>query len=126
MTRRMLGTFLGLGLGLAPLQPLLAQQAVTTIPQARSTLNASGSITSTGPFQLVIAKSANRANCTVQNTNASNVVYVFFGPIASATQATSVKLAAGQAVSCAAGGVTLADDVSVSGTSGDTFYAGSQ
>jgi hypothetical protein len=53
-------------------------------------------------------------------------MYVYFGAIASATKDTSVVLSAGQAVNCTVGGITLQDQVSITGTMGDTFYAAQQ
>jgi hypothetical protein len=98
-----------------------AQQPVVEYPNLRSTLNASGAITATGVFQSVFASGqTNRTACTIQNNGAANQ-WVFFGPIASATAATSVLLIPGMAVSCNGPGVTLNDQVSITGTIGDTF-----
>ena len=53
-------------------------------------------------------------------------MYVFFGPLADASTAASVKLAAGQAVSCNNGPVTLIDEVSITGTATEAFFAAHQ
>jgi hypothetical protein len=87
--------------------------------------NASSTITGTGTFQSLWASNALRNGCTVQN-NGSHTMYVFFGPIASATEGLSVELAAGQSVNCQFGGLVLQDQVSITGTSGDAFYANQQ
>lgn len=106
-----------------------AQTPVVTMPLAVNTSNASSTIAVTNTFQQVWAADTNtrgRSSCTVQNNSASNAMYVFFGAIASATTSNSVKLAAGQAVTCSVNGVILKDQVSITGTSGDAFYAAQQ
>jgi len=105
-----------------------AQSPVITQPYSVQTTNASGTIAATNTFQSIWTQSSNtrgRAGCTVQN-NGTNSMYVYFGPIASATTGASVKLAAGQSVSCNNGGITLKDQVSITGTSGEAFYAAQQ
>lgn len=51
-------------------------------------------------------------------------MYVYFGLISGATTAASAQLSAGQAISCAINGVQ--DAISITGTSGDTFFANFQ
>lgn len=87
--------------------------------------NASTTIQSGGTYQSLWAANNNRRGCTVQN-NGSHTMYVFFGPIASATHALSVQLSAGQSVNCQYGGITLQDQVSIDGTTSDAFYAAQQ
>lgn len=123
-----LSAIVGLSLGVLFSTSALSQSPVTTQPRGVTTLNSSSSIAVTNTFQSVFAESTNtpgRLNCTVQNTG-SNDMYVFFGPIASATIAKSVKLASGQSVTCSIFGIVLKDQVSVTGTMGDTFYAAQQ
>lgn len=106
-----------------------AQSPVITQPYGVTTHNDSSTIAVTNTFQSIWTASTNtrgRAGCTVQNNSASAAMYVFFGAIASATTGKSVKLAAGQAVSCNSGGTVLQDQVSITGTSGDAFYAAQQ
>jgi hypothetical protein len=113
--------------------PALAQQPVYTIAAPRNSVNASGTIAVTNTFQQVFAAanvtpggSPARLGCLVQN-NGTHTMYVFFGPIASATLTNSVQLAAGGSVSCSAlSGVVAADQVSITGTSGDTYFAAQQ
>jgi len=103
-----------------------AQNLVVTQPYGVTTQNSSGTIAETNTFQSIWAASSNtrgRAGCTVQNNGAATQ-YVFFGPIADATTPTSIKLIAGASVSCNQGGVVLKDQVSITGTADDTFYAG--
>jgi hypothetical protein len=115
-----------------------AQAPVLTMPFGTQTTNSSSTIAVTNTFQSIwtpppgvagtpgVATNAQgRSACTVQN-NGINTMYVFFGPIASATLAKSIKLAAGQFVQCNVGGAVLQDQVSITGTSGDAFYAAQQ
>ena len=116
-----------------------AQTPVTTQPYGVRTLNASSTITITNTFQSVFAANSTtfpntatgRSSCTIQN-NGANTMWVYFGPIASATKGASFALSAGtssvagQSVNCSVGGVVLQDQVSITGTSGDAFYAAQQ
>jgi hypothetical protein len=116
-----------LGLLLFP-QFALAQSPVITQPYNVTSYNASGTIAVTNTFQSIWTANTSmrgRAGCTVQN-NGTNSMYVYFGPIASATTATSVKLAVGQSVNCNVNGITLQDQVSITGTSGEAYYAAQQ
>lgn len=106
----------------------LAQSPVITQPYRVNSSNNSGTISVTNTFQSIWAKNTStrgRAGCVIQN-NGSNTMWVYFGDIANATKATSVVLAAGQNVSCISGGIVLEDQVSITGTSGDTFFAAQQ
>ena len=108
------------GLTLAAALALLASYASA----GSITTNLSGTIAVTNTFQSVAVQGV-RNGCEVQN-NGTHTMYVFFGPIASATTANSVALAAGQGVGCGAPGVVLSDQISITGTAGDAFYAGVQ
>ena len=50
-------------------------------------------------------------------------MWVYFGPIANASKGASVTLAPGDRVYCSVNDVTLQDQVSITGTSGDAFFA---
>lgn len=113
-----------------------AQEKVITKPYLAETTNVpSGTITATGTFQSIFAASATpnaqggagavRSACTVQN-NGANTMFVYFGPIANATTAKSAQLAPTQSLNCNVGGVVLSDQVSITGTTGDSFYAAQQ
>ena len=78
-----------------------------------------------GAFQSVLAANPNRFGCAVQN-NSAHTIYVFFGVLASATTGKSAVLTPGATAYCNVGPVVLIDQVSVSGTSGDAFYASQQ
>lgn len=123
-----------LGLFLLP-QWALAQTPVITKPYLAASNNGSGTITTTNAFQSVFAASARpqaqggtgpvRSACTVQNKG-TNAMSVYFGPIANADAAHSSQLVAGQSLNCNVGGVVLSDQISITGTSGDAFYATQQ
>lgn len=104
---------------------------VTTAPLATaagSAGNASGAIVGTNTFQTIWTQSTNnrgRAGCTIQNKSANNM-YVYFGTTASALTNTSVTLAPGAAAYCNTGPIVLQDTVSITGTSGDRYYANQQ
>ena len=87
--------------------------------------NSSGSISSTNTFQSIFAANVSRMACTVQNLGTHNMI-VFFGPIASAISPSSVTIGPLQSVQCNSGGIVLQDQVSITGTSGDQFYAAQQ
>ena len=110
-----------------------AQQPVQAGKPGRSNvLNNSSTIAVTNTFQKVFdAAPANastvptRLDCLIQNTG-TNTQYVFFVPTASATLAKSIKLAAGNAISCSTFSITLTSEVAITGTAGETFYAGAE
>jgi len=108
-----------------------AQSAVKTYPLQVNTANASGTVASTNVFQSIWAAvpivngQQGRTSCTVQN-NGTHTMYVFFGAIANATEGASVTLTTGQSVNCSVNNVTLQDQVSITGTSGEAFYAAQQ
>lgn len=117
---RRAGLFAALLAAAVALPPLAAAQI-----KPIASVNVSGTIAVTNTFQSIIARNTNRSGCTVQNTG-TNTMYVFFGPLADATAAKSVKLAAGGAVSCNNGPVTLTDEVSITGTATEAFFAAHQ
>lgn len=94
-----------------------------------TTINLSGSIAVTNTFQSVQVATSTRAGCLIQNNTGSHTEYVFFGPIANATIATAIALPPSTigGVSCGLppGGV-VTDQISITGTSGDAYYAAVQ
>lgn len=107
-----------------------AQAPTVTSPYGTNSTNNSSTITTGvgGAFQQVWAASTadrGRVGCTIQNTG-TNAMYVYFGAIANATTAKAVKITTGQSVSCNVGGIVLKDQVSISGTTTETFYAAQQ
>lgn len=108
------------------LAPVMAFADIVTVQPVSST-NLSGTITTTNTFQSIQSSNNGRHGCTVQNNSATNSMWVFFGPIASATTAKSVALTAGgMAVNCQTPSGVLTDQVSVTGTSGDAYLANFQ
>ena len=126
---------------LVALLPAIAQRGTNTVTPSmtvdgfvtgRSTVNASGAITSGATFQQILPSiipnagnaSTARQSLTIQNdnTNTDNC-WVFLGPIANATEAASILLAPQQAYGRYWPNVP-SDQISITctGTS-DTFYA---
>lgn len=101
-----------------------AALAVTALTNTQ----AGGAVTTHGTFQQALAVNAARNGCTVQNTSA-DTEFVYFGATGSATTANSYKLAAGQSLNCAVGGLGVAtDNVAITSlvTDGATFVTGIQ
>jgi hypothetical protein len=98
---------------------------VTTQPKSVVSYNNSSTIGVTNTFQSIWAVNLSRVACTVQNNGTHNM-WVFFGPIANATENSSVLLQAGQSVSCNSGNIILQDQVSITGTASDVFFAAQQ
>lgn len=110
---------------------LVAQQPVQTwaAPVSVAT-NASNRITATGTFQKIFdatmpTTQVRRTDCVVQNLVTSTLVrpmWVFFGST-TPTTATSLRLDSSQIFHCNTGGAALQDKISITGTSGDEFFA---
>ena len=125
----------GIGLGLlATLVGALAfaQQPVTMFPVPLTTTRASSTISVTNTFQSVFAAatpaagSRGRSACQIVN-NSSTTLWVFVGPIASATTPTALSLAQNGQWDCElAAGAVVQDQISVTGTSGASFFAVAQ
>lgn len=84
--------------------------------------NGSSTVTTTNTFQQIFATNTNRYACTIQN-NGTHTMFVFFGPLASATTGSSLQLAAGAAAYCNNDVTIFNDPVNITGTGGDAFYA---
>lgn len=91
----------------------------------RTTRILSSTVAVTNTFQTIEAANISRCGGTIQN-NGSNTMYVYPGPVASATKAASIVLSPGQSVSLIAPGVVMGDEINITGTAGDAFYAGFQ
>lgn len=93
-------------------------------------INLSGTISVTNTFQSVQIQADGRGGCTIQNGGGTNAMWVFFGPIANATKAKSFILDAthGETISCGIPFLPglITDQISITGTSGDTFTANFQ
>ena len=108
-----------------------AAQTQTVSPFGVRSTNVSGTITTGGTFQSVFlaipaGTTQRRYGCTIQNTS-THTQWVFFGPLASATEAKAYQIAPGQPISCQLNdGTVLQDQVSITGTTSDTFVAAGQ
>ena len=91
---------------------------------AGTTLNASGSITAGNTYQQVFAATPVRNGCMIQNNSAS-AMWVFIGPIASATRDTSYQLPASSLVpfTCSGPSGVQSDQISIDGTTAAKFFA---
>lgn len=106
--------------------PVNATVSASVAVAPLTSTNLSGTVAVTNTFQSIQVSTAGRNGCTVQN-NDTNSMWVFFGAIGSATKAHSIVLAAGQALSCAVGGLgVLTDQISITGTSTGVFFAAVQ
>lgn len=103
---------------------------VTIVPSSGTSGNKSGSITLTNTFQSVFPSAAGRRTCLIQNTGI-NDQYVYVGPIAGATKATSFTIGAAAQAGAGGGwfscqslnGLVVVDQISITGTTADTFVA---
>lgn len=108
--------------------PIFAQTPVVTQPYNVTSYNASGSIGTTNTFQSIFAQNTTnrgRAGCTIQNNGTHNML-VFAGPLANATSTNSTTITPGQPYYCNIGGIVLQDQISITGTQNDTFFAAQQ
>ena len=112
----LLALFAGPAIAADSVQPVYARKQPTT------SLNLSSTIAVTDVFQRIAVQNFDRLSCTVQNTGA-NPMWVFFGPKASATKAGSVVLAVGQSVTCGTNGAMIADEINITGTATENFFA---
>lgn len=110
---------------------LVAALLVSAVPawadfQGVLSNNLSGTVTAGGTFQSLAVQNVGRKGCTIVNPpNATETLFVFLGPIASATTGASVPLAAGASLNCAlTGDGVAADQISVTATTpGHAFTA---
>ena len=103
---------------------LLAPSALAQNPPTKLSTqpNASSTIIGTNSFQPVFAQNGGRGGCTIQN-NGSATMYVFFGPLANATLTNSIQVPATFSLYCNLGPVVLGDQVSITGTATQAYYA---
>lgn len=101
------------------------QSTVRTQPFGARTSVLSGSIAVTDVFQSIQAANTNRLGCFIQNKGTHDM-WVYFGPVASATEDTSAKVPSGSTINCISGGLIVVDQVSITGTSADLFTANFQ
>lgn len=94
-------------------------------PWRAASVTVSAPITSTGVFQSVFSVNLARSGCLIQNKG-THAMWVFFGAITDATEAKGFIVPAGANINCSVGNVVLTDQISITGTSGDTFTAAAQ
>lgn len=105
--------------------PAYAQNPVVTQPYQATISNSSLSIAVTNTFQSVWAANTartGRVDCIIQNNGAASM-YIYFGPIANATTPNSYTLAAAGVFRCANSGVVSKDQISITGTAGQRYFA---
>jgi hypothetical protein len=120
--KRLLLSLIALALGVSL---AYAQSPVYTKPFGANSANSSGTIAVTNTFQSIWAASVattGRSDCIIQNNGAASM-FLYFGPIASATNATSLTLVAGAIFRCGNNGVIIKDQISITGTATQAFFA---
>jgi hypothetical protein len=103
--------------------------ATVVAPSQLGSTPASGTIAVSNTFQSIHVFDSNRSGCLIQNQSSTDQMWVYFGPIASATKGGSFILdsAHGLAISCSVGGTSvLRDQISITGTATDAFAANFQ
>lgn len=106
-----------------------AQNPVVTKAYGVTSSNASSTIAVTNTFQSIWAadtSSTGRSSCAIQNKGAADPMYVYFGAIAGATIGKSIKLVTNAVLNCSVFGAILKDQVSITGTATDAFFAAQQ
>jgi len=78
---------------------------------------------SNSSFSSVLSSNSTRNGCTIQNTG-TDIEYVYFGILASATTSNSFQLSPGQTISCTSGEIVLTDGIGMKGNSGTASYVG--
>jgi hypothetical protein len=106
-----------------------AYGATVVAPSQLGSSNLGSTIAVTDTFQSIQTYNSGRSGCLIQNQSTTNAMWVYFGPVASATKAKSFILdtSHGLQISCSVGGTSvLQDQVSITGTSTDAFAANFQ
>lgn len=99
-----------------------AQTPVVTQTSKFSNANASSTIAVTNTFQSIWSSNSFRNDCIIQNNGAASM-YIYFGPIANATTPNSLSLAANSTFRCANSGIVQSDQISITGTATQKFFA---
>ena len=121
MQRLILGIALALGVAFNA----YGQTPVVTTPSGAIIHNDSTTIITSNTFQSIWSastQSTGRIDCIIQNNGAASM-YIYFGPIANATTPNSLILAAAGIFKCGNNGVITKDQISITGTSGQNFFA---
>lgn len=115
--KRLIALFLLLGVSFAH-----AQTPVFTNTSKFTNSNYSSTISVTNTFQSVLASNLNRNDCIIQNNGAASM-YLYFGALASAITNNSLVLSSGSIFRCSNSGVVLTDQISITGTATQRFFA---
>lgn len=99
-----------------------AQTPVVTQTSKFSNANASSIIAVTNTFQSIWPSNLKRNDCILQNNGAASM-YIYFGPIADAVTPDSYILAANGIFRCANSGIVVNDQISITGTISQEFFA---
>lgn len=116
----LVGLVLALGVSIAH-----AQSPVTTQPYGVASVITSNTIATSNTFQSIFAASTGntgRSDCLIQNNGAATM-FVYFGAIANATTPNSLQLSSGTIFKCGNNGVILKDQISITGTATQRFFA---
>lgn len=100
----------------------LAQTPVVTQTSKFSNANASAAVAVTNTFQSIWLNNPSRNDCIIQNNGAASM-YIYFGAIADATTPNSLILAASGTFRCANSGIVVNDQISITGTATQRFFA---
>ena len=92
-----------------------------TAAQTAATTTMATAAPTAATFSALLASSASRKACLIQNTG-STTGYIYFGATGSATTGNSFTLAAGQSISCTNNNVTLTDNVAGTCASGTCAF----
>jgi hypothetical protein len=106
-----------------------AQAATVVVPSQLNSTDLHGTIAVTNTFQSIQLANSGRDGCLIQNQSLTDTMWVYFGPIASATKGGSFMLDTthGLQISCSVGGTSaLRPQVSITGTATDAFAANFQ
>lgn len=91
--------------------------------------NISGTVTTGGTFQQVLAQNSSRKGCLIENpTTATEALYIYASASGTASTTNAFSISPGSAFSCSsAGGTVIGDAVQVSATTtGHVFVGNSQ
>lgn len=94
---------------------------IGTVDQTGKTTTMATSAPTAATFAALLASSASRKACLIQNTG-TTLGYVYFGATGSATTGNAFQLVAGQSISCTNGNITVTDNVAGTCASGTCAF----
>lgn len=99
-----------------------AQNPVLTNPTGRTAVASGSTIATTNTFQTLFASNDRRSGCIVQNNGTHNM-YLNIVSRTTATLSNSAVIIPGGTGGCALYGTVITGEISLTGTSGDSYYA---